>query len=331
MMKHKTWLNVALLAFLAASPVSGQSGSAKEALPGGYRFGLSVDGVHLAATVVTEKGRLVTDLEKEDFVIYEDDVPQEIQYFSRGADAPVDVILLVDASGSMGMASKVTNARTTAIQLIHSLGPEDRVAVFSFDRDIVQLCSFTENKETAIRALDQLEPFGSTAIHDAVAKVPTIIQGQGFGRRAIVLISDGVDTSSELSVEEAVEIAKGVDLPVYAIRVLSPLDDPSSDKFLGVHGPEAKDGRPLDRFAEETGGKLYEGSQLGLLRLISVRIREELKTQYRLGYVSRNPRQDGRFRRIELFVRKEGVAVRTRKGYYAKGREAALKYWEHLH
>jgi Ca-activated chloride channel family protein len=315
-MKHGAWLNAALLSFLAVAPGFAQNGGSSE--EPGYRFGLSVDAVHLAATVVDKKGRLVTDLKEGDFVVYEDGVPQEIAYFARGTDAPVDVMVLVDGSGSMDMVSKVSNARNAALQLVSVLESEDRVAVYAFDRDILELCAFTEDKQEAIAALHRLEPFGSTAIYDAVAKASSLIRNQGFGRRAIVLITDGIDTSSQIAVEAALEIAKGVDLPVYVIRVLSPLDDPENDAFIGVHGKEAKRVEALESFAAETGGKLYEASQLGALRLASLRVKEELKTQYRLGYVPRNNRRDGRFRQIEVYVRQDGVEVRTRKGYYAR-------------
>jgi Ca-activated chloride channel family protein len=307
-----------LVGLMAAIPLYGQNGSSTRDLAADYRFGLDVDAVHLAATVVNKKGSLVTDLNEGDFVVYEDGVPQDLAYFSSGTDAPVDVMLLVDGSGSMDMASKVANARNAAIQLVSVLGAEDRVAVYAFAREIVELCSFTVDKNEAIGALQRLEPFGSTAIYDAVAKASDLIRHQGFGRRAIVLITDGIDTASELTVDQAVEVAKGVDLPVYAMRVLSPADDPESDSFVGVHGRDAMLVDSLERFAAETGGKLYEASELGALRLASFRVKEELKTQYRLGYIPRNPRQDGRFRRIEVYVRLENVQVRTRKGYYAR-------------
>jgi Ca-activated chloride channel family protein len=328
-MRRQIGLIVAFCGLATAPPVLGQNGRSGERHPPGYRFGLSVDAVHLAATVVDKKGRLVTGLEEADFVVYEDSVPQELAYFARGTDAPVDIMLLVDGSGSMDMASKVANARNAAIQLVNVLGPEDRVAVYAFDRDILELCSFTEDKRAAIQALQRLEPFGSTAIYDAVAKASDLIRDQGFGRRAIVLISDGIDTSSELSIDKALEIAKGVDLPVFVIRVLSPLDDPENDAFVGVHGRDAKKGEALIRFAAETGGKLYEASQLGMLRLASLRVKEELKTQYRLGYVPRNMKQDGQFRQIEVFVRQEDVEVRTRKGYYARAHGGASTQKKH--
>jgi Ca-activated chloride channel family protein len=317
-MRLKAGIGIAVFGLMAASALHGQNGESRSDLPDGYRFGLSVDAVHLAATVVNKKGRLVTDLEQDDFLVYEEGIPQEITYFAVGTDAPVDVLLLVDASGSMDMVSKVSNARNAAIQLVSVLEPEDRVAVYGFDSDIFELCSFTEDKTQATEALQRLEPFGATAIHDAVAKISGVIRDLGFGRRAVVLITDGVDTASQLSVEQAVEMAKGVDLPVFVIRVLSPLDDPKHEAFIGIHGEGARRGEALERFATQTGGRLYEASQIGALRLASLRVKEELKTQYRLGYVPRDSRRDGGFRKIEVYVRVKNVQVRTRKGYFAR-------------
>ncbi len=307
-----------VVVLLAGPAVYSQNGGSSTDLPDGYRLGLSVDAVHLAATVVNKKGRLVTDLEQGDFLVYEEGIPQEIAYFAVGTDAPVDVLLLVDASGSMDMVSKVSNARNAAIQLISVLEPEDRVAVYGFDSDIFELCSFTEDKTKALGALQRLEPFGATAIHDAVAEISEVIGDLGFGRRAIVLFTDGVDTASQLTVDQAVEMAKGVDLPVFVIRVLSPLDDPKNEAFVGIHGKGAQSGEALERFASQTGGRLYEASQLGALRLASLRVKEELKTQYRLAYVPRDSRLDGSFRKIEVYVRLKNVQVRTRKGYFAR-------------
>lgn len=281
-----------------------------------FRFKTSVHAVHLSVSVVNNKGRLITNLAKEDFRVVEDDIPQEITFFARGDEAPVDVVLLVDASGSMQLTQKSVNARNAAIQLIHSLGPEDRVAVYAFDKDLYQLTEFTEAKSVAIDALSRLEPFGSTALYDAVATLSDVVVHEGFGRRAIVVTTDGVDTSSRISVEEAALKAKAVDLPVYAIRVISPVDDPQSDLFLGVHGAHFRGEEALRHFATETGGDMFEGSEWGQLVAASRRIREEMKTQYRIGYVPDNPRTDGGFRRIEVSTRRRGVEVRTRKGYY---------------
>jgi len=288
-----------------------------ENLPG-FRFTTSVDAVHLNVSVVDKKGRLVSDLEQSDFWVLENDVIQDITYFSHGTDAPVDVVMLVDASGSMDVTAKTLNAMNSAIQLIRGLGEEDRVAVYAFDRDLYRLTDFTKSKDDAVAVLSRIEPFGSTALYDAVVTLSDHVVHEGFGRRAIVVVTDGVDTSSDATVELAVEKAKGVDLPVYAIRVLSPVDDPESDLFLGVHGASFRGADALRRFTAETGGTMYEGSQWGQLVVASARIREELKTQYRIGYVPQQDNGDGEFRRIHVQTRRRGIEVRTRKGYYPK-------------
>jgi len=317
LMKHSLWLAVSLL---AAPNVFGQD-SAGGKTP--YRFGTSVDAVHLTVTITKKDGQLVTNLKQKDFLVREDGVPQELTYFARGTDAPVDIMLLVDASGSMDVISKVANTRNAAIQLVYSLDPQDRVAVYAFDKHLYEALPFTEDKQAAVDKLRTIEPFGSTALYDAVALASTEMQHLGFGRRAVVVMTDGVDTSSELSIEEAVQRAKGLDLPVYSVRVLSPLDDPSSDQYLGIHGRDAKREDALRRFSEETGGQLFEASEIGALRLAALRIREELKTQYRLGYMPTNTTKDGSFRRIDIETRRRGVVVQARRGYYARKPESS--------
>ena len=314
-MGQSLW-SLLMLPLLAVSSELAQAGEApKTDVP--FRFTATVDAVHLNISVVNKEGRLITDLSREDFMVIEDNIHQKIVYFAHGEDAPFDLVLLVDASGSMELTEKATNARNAAIQLIQSLGPEDRVSVYAFDRDVYQLTDFTQDKTEAIEALTRLEPFGSTALYDAVVTLSDVVVHEGFGRRAIVVTTDGVDTSSTRSVEDAVAKAKGVDLPVYAIRVISPVDDPESEMFLGVHGAHFRGEDALRRFTAETGGDMYQGSQWGQLVTASRRIREEMKTQYRIGYVPVNPRDDDGFRSIEVSTpRRRGVEVRTRKGYY---------------
>lgn len=307
-----------MMALLISTPGFSQERAGNEDLPSSFRFAATANAVHLNVSVV-KKGRLITDLDREDFRVLEDDVLQDITYFARGTDAPVDVVVLVDASGSMDVTEKAMNARQAGVQMIHRLGPEDRVSVYAFDRNLMKLCSFTKDKQAAIEALTALEPFGSTAIYDAVADVSEAVEHEGFGRRAIVLITDGVDTSSATTVEEALAKAKGVDLPVFAVRVLSPVDDPNHELFLGVHGQRFLGEDALRRFTAETGGRLFEGSRPADLVTASQKIREELKTQYRIGYVPPSRAGDD-FRRIEVVTRRRGVEVRTRKGYYPQKR-----------
>jgi len=303
---------------LAAAAVSAAQDEQPVADTPAYRFTARADAVHLNVSVVNKKGKLVTDLEQNDFVVLEDDQPQEITHFSRDADAPIDVVLLVDASGSMDVTEKTANARNAAIQLIHGLGDEDRVAVYAFDRELYRLSDFTTTKQESIAALTRLEPFGSTALYDAVVTLSSHIIHEGFGRRAIVVVTDGVDTSSDASVELAVTKAASVDLPVYAVRVVSPVDDPESDLFLGVHGASFRGKDALKRFSVETGGVMFEGSQWSQLVAASARIREELKTQYRIIYVPHREPESDAFRRVQVQTRRRGIEARTRKGYYPR-------------
>ena len=317
-MRRLVWGFIAVHLFSVGSAFSQAEGNGENLAP--FRFSASVDAVHLNVSVVNKKGKLINDLEQTDFRLLENDVMQEITYFSRGTDSPIDVVMLVDASGSMEVTAKAANARNSAVQLIRGLKEEDRVAVYAFDRDLYRLTDFTQSKEDAVEALTRLDPFGSTALYDAVATLSDHVIHEGFGRRAIVVVTDGVDTSSDSTVEQAVEKAKGVDLPVYAIRVLSPVDDPENDLFLGVHGASFRGEDALRQFTEETGGAMYEGSQWGQLVVASARIREELKTQYRIGYIPQQDDGDGEFRRIQIETRRRGIEVRTRKGYYPKKR-----------
>ena len=317
-MKHSLWLVTALLALV--STAYGQEADGGKTP---YRFATSVDAVHLTVTILNKDGHLVTNLERDDFVVREDGVPQELTYFARGTDAPVDIMLLLDASGSMDVISKVANTRNAAIQLVYSLDPQDRVAVYAFDKHLYEALPFTEDKEAAVEKLRSIEPFGSTALYDAVALASTEMQDLGFGRRAMVVLTDGVDTSSELPIEEAVQRAKGLDLPVYSVRVLSPLDDPASDHYVEMNGRDARgEEDALRRFSSETGGRLFEASEIGALRRVAVRIREELKTQYRLGYVPTNTVKDGSFRRVDIQANRRGAVVQSRRGYYARKPES---------
>ena len=216
-MRRLVW-GLLTIHLFSVGPAFSQAEGNGENLPR-FRFNTSVDAVHLSVSVVTKKGKLVTDLEQSDFWVLENDVIQDITYFSRGTDAPVDVVMLVDASGSMDVSAKTLNARNSAIQLIRGLGEEDRVAVYAFDRDLYRLTDFTKSKEDAVAALTRIEPFGSTALYDAVVTLSDRVVDEGFGRRAIVVVTDGVDTSSDATVELAVEKAKGVDLLPWCITL----------------------------------------------------------------------------------------------------------------
>jgi Ca-activated chloride channel family protein len=271
--------------------------------------------VVFSATAVDSKGRPITDLRREDFRVYEEGRPQAIAHFHGGRDLPARVLLLIDASGSMNDHLKVASARSAAGQILAALGPEDQVAVAGFDSRYWGVVAFTRDRDAVRRGVESIEPFGSTALHDALDKAARDIASHGEGRRAIVVLTDGVDTSSHKAPEEVIARSRALDVPIYVVSVVSPLEDPSSPRFLGNRdaGKAAAAAETLTRYAALSGGAAYRVSDVTGLRMAADRIANELKHQYRLGWAP----TDGpaRFRRVIVRTTRKGVVVRTRSGY----------------
>ncbi len=268
-----------------------------------------------SASVVDSKGRPVTNLRREEFRVYEDGRRQPIAHFHSGRDLPARVLLLVDASGSMDGSFKVASARRAAGQILDVLGPEDQVALAGFDSRYWGVVAFTPNKEAVRRGLSSVTPFGSTALHDALGKAAHDIASHGEGRRAVVVLTDGVDTSSQATPDEVVARSRALDVPIYVVSVVSPLDDPKADEFVGERnaGAAAASAETLARYARLSGGAAYRVSDFEGLRRAAEKIASELKYQYRLGWVpSAGP---ARFRHVAVVTTRSGVTVRCRSGY----------------
>ena len=160
-----------------------------------------------------------------------------------------------------------------------------------------------------------IEPFGATALHDALARASSDLASHGEGRRAVVVLTDGVDTASTLLPEEVLSRSQALDVPIYAVSVVSPLEDPQSPRFSGRERPALATtaAAVLARYAELSGGAAFTVSEIGGLRAAASRIVSELKQQYRVGYDP--PPGPPRFRRIDVRSTRKGVIVRTRRGY----------------
>jgi Ca-activated chloride channel family protein len=273
------------------------------------------DLVVFSATAVDGKGRPVTDLRSKDFRVYEEGRPQAISRFYGGLELPARVLLLVDGSGSMDEELKLTSVRFAAERILDVLGDEDQVALAGFDSRYWGVVAFTHDREAVRRGLATVEPFGSTALHDALDKAARDIASHGEGRRAVVVITDGVDTASEKTPEEVLQHSRALDVPIYTISAVSPLDDPGSSLYVGRKNRGAADagGEMLERYASLSGGAAFRISNYVGLRKAAERIAAELKHQYRLGYDP--PAGAARFRRVEVRTTRKGVTVRTRSGY----------------
>jgi len=268
----------------------------------------------LAATAVDGRGRVVRDLRREELRVLEDGRLQPLVFFDTAQRQPARILLLVDTSGSMASTSKTTSTRMALVQLLAALGPEDELALVGFDHEYREWVPSTRDRERILSGFDALTHFGSTALHDALDRAAREL-ARTDGRRAIVVVTDGVDTSSRSKADDVIERSRALDVPIYSISVLSQLDDPASPHFSGRERPSAPTAGSavLSRYAALSGGAAFVVSDFGGLREATQRIAGELKHQYILGYDP--PAGPPRFRRIEVRTTRKGVVVRTRSGY----------------
>jgi VWFA-related protein len=246
-------------------------------------------------------------LKAEDFRISENRQPQKIEYFSelgKGSEVPLTIALLIDTSGSV--KDKLEYEKATAAEFFKEvLRPDkDLALIIQFDSDVNLVQDFTQSQDALLGAMRSLRAGNSTSLYDAVYLAAEEKLKYETGRKVMVVISDGEDTSSKLRKEEAIEAAQKSDVLIYGIGVRS--DDFGSD--FGV----------LKKFAEETGGAFFSPrSRFEEIQAAFRSIGEELQGQYSLAYVSTNKAKDGSFRSIDLRCNVRGVRIRARKGYYA--------------
>lgn len=271
--------------------------------------------VVLSATAVDERGRPVTNLKRQEWRILEDGRPREVLHFTAGPAVSARVLILVDASGSMNGGLKVASARMAATQFLAALSPEDQVALAGFDSEYWGIVGWTKDRGKVEEGFKDLTPFGSTALHDALDRAARDLASHGEGRRAVVVITDGVDTASKETADAVIARSRALDVPIYAVSVVAPIDDPRSEVFAGKDRPTLVGaGRVLlQKYASLSGGAAFVVSDFAGLKKAADLIALDLKHQYRLGYDP--PDGPARFRRVEVRTTRKGVLVRTRSGY----------------
>jgi len=273
---------------------------------------VTVRSVMLPAAVEDSKGRIVRGLTVEDFRVLENQVPQDIDFFSIEGDEPISVAFLLDLSGSMRNSGKLAAAKEAIRFFLDNLRPQDRFALVGFaDEQVAWITPFTSDRQDFLIRLHVQEGFGQTALNDAVAATPALVDHSVVGRKAILLFTDGVDNASRLSEYEAVALARDVEVPIYAVGFTS-IPSAIRDKI-----PASNDERVLRRFAKETGGATYVVNDPDELKEAVARINSELRYQYLIGYRPTNDDWDGSFRRVRVKTTAGRYTVRTRTGYYA--------------
>jgi Ca-activated chloride channel family protein len=270
-------------------------------------FRTSVDLVPVVATVRDETGQLVTGLHKKDFWVEDDGVWRPIKGFSEDDSAPVSLALLVDESGSMRENGALTRATVNA--LLAALGVSgtvgDRVALLGFDSSVHELQGFTADTGAVRRALDDVDPFGATAAHDAIAETARRLGPLG-GRRALVVISDGLDTRSQLTLQQASAVASAIDVPVYVVLT----------RWTASAGPalSAATLGPLQQLARWTGGEGFAASGPLAIDMAAQRIVSEVRHQYLIAF---EPAERPGWRALTIHTLRSGLTVRARSAYVA--------------
>ena len=280
----------------------------------GPAFRAGIELVSLNVTVTDGTSHYLTDLQSDDFSVFEDGVKQDVTFFNR-THLPIALSLLVDTSASM--ESKLPTAQEAAIGFARRLRPQDLAEVVDFDSRVVVLQNFTSNAADLEQAIRKTSAGGSTSLYNAVyialkdLKKVVAKNVDEIRREAIVLLSDGEDTSSLLPFEEVLDLAKRSETAIYSIGLRS--NEGPSTSTKGFKEAEFV----LRQLSQETGGRAFFPNLLADLANVYGQIGDELSSQYTVGYTSRNPRRDGIWRRLVVRVNRPNAVARTKQGYFA--------------
>jgi Ca-activated chloride channel homolog len=276
-------------------------------------FRSAIDVVSMNVTVTDSTNKYITDLTEKDFEIFEDGVKQDLTLFNR-TNLPVALSLLIDTSSSM--EDRMTTAQDAAIGFVRKLRTTDLGEVIGFDSRAEVLQKFTSNTSELEQAIRKTVAGGSTSMNNALyislkglKKIP-IRQEDEIRRQAIILLSDGEDTSSLVTFEDVLDLARRSETAIYAIGLM---DDTAGGQSKGFR--EAT--YALRQLTNDTGGRAFFPADVKTLASVYGQIYDELSSQYTIGYTSKNPRRDGAWRRLVVRVARPNVQARTKQGYFA--------------
>ncbi len=279
---------------------------------GAIGFGASVDVVTLNVTVHQPGGGFVEDLTLDDFSVVEDGVVQTLESFSKGEDTAVSAAMLLDNSSSM-IGGGITSARAGANRLIDTLlRGNDRAMVLGFNDRVYLHADFTNDVAELRQAIDTTRPDGATALYDAIVESLRKVNRR-TGRRALIVLSDGLDVESVFGFEDVLEYTRQSDVLVYTIGLQLMHDATELSDASDVVRQSVENLRSL---AEATGGSAYFPLRLDELEGVYAEIAAELESQYSLSYTPTNQAWDGQWRTLEVSLKSRAGNVQARPGYY---------------
>ena len=301
----------------AVSPGHPNGGQTAEREHGVFTLRRNVDEVVLSCTVVDSDGRLVQDLTRDDFHVFEDNVPQSIVSFQH-SDIPVSMGILVDNSGSMRDKREAVNE--AALDLVRASNPSDEAFIVNFSDEAFLDQDFTSDINKLREGLAHIESRGGTALYDAVvASADQLSQGARRPKQVLLIITDGEDNASTMNLEETIRRIQDLQGPVvYSIGLLF------GDDAKGAEARRAK--RALQLLSEETGGIAFFPHALSDVDSIAAEVARDIRNQYTIGYHSTKPMSQGGYRVVHVDARAPNhgkLIVRTKAGYYPKPEKPA--------
>jgi VWFA-related protein len=272
-----------------------------------------VDLVTIQASVRDARGRIVSGLTTPDFEVRDNGQLRPILSLQSDRQSPVSVAILVDMSGSMQIGSKIAMARQAYDSILSQLRDgQDEVAVFTFDAALHERHDFTRDLTTLKAALFDFEPFGTTSLYDATAASARRLAARSATNKAIIVLTDGIDTSSAMTAREVSGLASSIDVPVFVVATV-----PSLDQRVMLEATErstSSDAVDLRDLAEWTGGQLVFATTFTETVVAASSLIDGLRQQYVLAIEAANGRE---WRRLDVRVRRPSTVVKARSGYFS--------------
>jgi VWFA-related protein len=308
-MLHRFVIGIGIVGGLAV-----MSPSAQEALtPPQQTFRSAADVVTIQASVRDARGRVVSGLTTIDFEVRDNGQLRPILSLRSDRQSPLSLAILVDMSGSMRVGSKIAMARQAFDSVLSQLRQgQDEVALFTFDSSLHERRDFTRDLATLNDALFDFESFGTTSLYDATASTARRLAARSATHKAIIVLTDGIDTSSAMTAREVSGLASSIDVPVFVVATV-----PSLDQRLMLEASErstpsgAADLRDL---AEWTGGQFVFASTFVETVVAASTLIDELRQQYVLAIEAATARE---WRRLDVRVKRPSTSVKARSGYFA--------------
>jgi VWFA-related protein len=277
-------------------------------------FRTAVDVVTIQASVHDARGHIVSGLTTTDFEVRDNGQPRPILSFRSDSQSPLSLAIMVDMSGSMSIGPKIAMARQVYDSLLSQLHQgQDEVALFTFDSSLHERGGFTRDLETLKGALSEFEPFGTTSLYDATAGTARQLAARSATHKAIIVLTDGIDTSSDMTAREVSTLASSIDVPVFVVATV-----PLSDQRILLEASERPSwlntGADMRDLAEWTGGHFMFASNFVETAAAASQLIDGLRQEYVLAIEAANGRE---WRRLDVRVRRPSVVVKARTGYFA--------------